>query len=68
MYHKLLKRQWKRLSFGGFLKRLGQYIVGQSCYTKGCKDRMLLIEVSIRHCVYERWRCEGCEATKGDLY
>jgi len=67
-FAKIIYRQWKRSNLLGFAKRMGQYILGQRCYTTGCKDRMLLVELVVRHWVFERWYCEGCKASKGDLY
>jgi len=67
----VLKRQWRRSSLRGFVKRLASYLFGQPCYAHDCKDRMYIEHIELHHWgIREAWRCDNplCQATLGDNY
>lgn len=68
-----LKRQWKRSSLIGFIRRLLYYGIGHRCYMLGCDGRIKYkgdyrVGSSIRSSVNEHWECDKCKATLGDCY
>lgn len=80
----VLRRQWERSTLLGFVRRMWAYKFGQSCYNSGawdkppsppCKGRMFLrtqFTTFYRSTDYplfeEKWICNKCGATEGELF
>jgi len=65
-----IKRQWKRSTSLGFLRRMRDRLFGRKCYTIDCVGAMRRIDQwqTIDAVIVERWHCFDCLAETEERY